>query len=160
MLNEHNSGKVPLILHTGEPKLEEWGKCFNPEAEKGLIPVIRAWQLNERMYGELQGMNKQEMREKYGDEQVHQWRRGYAVRPPGGESLKMTLERTIPYFREKIIPYLEKGKNVLIAAHGNSLRSIVKQLDNLSEDQVVSLEIPTGKPIIYDYQDNKFTKIT
>lgn len=158
MMNGHSSGKVPVILHIGEGKLEKWGQCYNPEAEKGLIPVIRAWQLNERWYGQLQGLNKQETREKYGEEQVRLWRRGYAVRPPGGESLKMTSERTLPYFREEIFPHLENGKNVLIAAHGNSLRSIVKQLDKLSEDQVVGLEIPTGEPIIYEYKDNKFTK--
>ncbi|NGX53706.1 MAG: 2,3-bisphosphoglycerate-dependent phosphoglycerate mutase [Chlamydiae bacterium] len=158
VMNVHNSGKVPVMLHPGEGKLEKWGKCYNPEAEKGLVPVYRAWELNERMYGELQGMDKQEMREKYGNEQVKLWRRGYDVCPPNGESLKKTSARTLPYFQKEIMPHMDQGKNVLIAAHGNSLRSIVKELDQLTDEQVVSLEIPTGDPLIYDFQDGKFTK--
>ncbi|NGX54649.1 MAG: 2,3-bisphosphoglycerate-dependent phosphoglycerate mutase [Chlamydiae bacterium] len=158
VMNVHKSGKIPVMLHSGEGKLEKWGKCYNPEAEKGLVPVYRAWELNERMYGELQGMDKQEMREKYGNEQVKLWRRGYDVCPPNGESLKKTAARTLPYFKKEIMPHMEQGKNVLIVAHGNSLRSIVKELDKLTDEQVVGLEIPTGDPLIYDYQDGKFTK--
>src|SRR5262249_2923912 len=151
--------KVPVILHPGEGKLEEWAKCYDADAEKTLIPVRCAWQLNERMYGELQGKNKQRMREEYGDEQVHIWRRSFAVPPPNGESLKMTSERTIPYFQQEIFPKLKEGKNILIAAHGNSLRSIAMQLDDLSEDEVLNLEIPTGKPLVYEYADNSIIKI-
>ncbi len=150
-LSVHRSGKVPVILHPGEGRLEEWGRCYDSETEKELIPVIRAWQLNERMYGELQGKNKERMRAEYGEEQVQIWRRSYAIAPPNGESLEMTAERTLPYFKQKIIPHLKRGKNILIAAHGNSLRSIVMDLKQLSEEEVVSLEIPTGKPIIYAY---------
>lgn len=157
-MSRHESEKVPLVLHPGEGILEEWGQCYNPKCAQSFIPVIRAWQLNERMYGKLQGMNKQEMREKYGEEQVQLWRRSYDIPPPDGESLKMTAERTIPYFQEKVISYLQEGKNVLISAHGNSLRSIVMDLDNLSQEEVLKLEIPTGQPIFYLYKNGIFKK--
>jgi 2,3-bisphosphoglycerate-dependent phosphoglycerate mutase len=110
------------------------------------------------MYGELQGMNKDEMREEYGPEQVQLWRRSYDVPPPNGESLKMTAERSIPYFQKNIVPHLKKGKNVLISAHGNSLRSIVMHLDNLSEEEVVKLEMATGAPVIYSYANDKWKR--
>lgn len=154
----HESNKVPVILHEGEGKLDEWAHCYNSKVAQELIPVVRAWQLNERMYGELQGMNKQEMREKFGEEQVQIWRRSYDVAPPSGESLKMTAERTLPYFKETIVPYLAKGKNILIAAHGNSLRSIVMFLDQLTSEEVLKLEIPTGKSLFYTYERGKFKK--
>ncbi|MFZ0565249.1 MAG: 2,3-bisphosphoglycerate-dependent phosphoglycerate mutase [Chlamydiales bacterium] len=156
--NRAGTGKVPVILHPGEGKLEEWAKCYDPESEDDLIPVIRAWQLNERMYGELQGRNKQKMREKFGEEQVKIWRRSYAVAPPHGESLKMTAERTLPFFDNEIVPKLKEGKNVLISAHGNSLRSIVMELDDLSKDEVLHLEIPTGKPLYYELQQGNIVK--
>jgi 2,3-bisphosphoglycerate-dependent phosphoglycerate mutase len=155
----HNLKKVPVILHPGEGKLEEWAQCYDEDSWAELIPVICAWQLNERMYGELQGKNKQKMRQQYGEEQVKIWRRSYAAAPPKGESLKMTAARTLPYFEEVITPQLKQGKNILISAHGNSLRSIVMQLDKLSEERVVELEIPTGKPIFYECQGNTFTKV-
>lgn len=159
VMTVHSSGKVPTILHPNEGKLEEWAKCYDSESEAELIPVIRSWHLNERMYGELQGKNKQKMREMYGEEQVQIWRRSFSVPPPHGESLKMTAERTIPYFEEEIVPQLKKGKNILVSAHGNSLRSIVMDLDKLSEEEVVHLEIPTGKPIIYTFDEEGFKKI-
>jgi 2,3-bisphosphoglycerate-dependent phosphoglycerate mutase len=106
------------------------------------------------MYGDLQGLDKQETREKYGPEQVHIWRRSYDVPPPNGESLELTAARTIPYLKENIIPALESGKNLFIAAHGNSLRSIVMSIENLSKEQVLELEIPTGQPIIYELVDS------
>lgn len=159
VMSAHHSEKTPVILHRGEGRLEEWSKCYNPEAEQNLIPVLCAWQLNERMYGELQGMNKQQMREKFGDEQVHIWRRSYDIAPPSGESLKMTAQRTLPYFNETVLPHIQEGKNVLVVAHGNSLRSIMMELDQLSEEEVVRLELPTGKPIIYEYQKQQFTKV-
>lgn len=150
-MSVHHSKKIPVILHPGEGKFETWGRCYDPESEAQLIPVIKAWQLNERMYGELQGKNKQKMREQYGVEQVHIWRRSYDIPPPSGESLKMTAQRTLPYFEGEIIPHLKKGKNILISAHGNSLRSIVMSLNKLTEEEIINLEIPTGKPIIYAY---------
>jgi 2,3-bisphosphoglycerate-dependent phosphoglycerate mutase len=144
--------KIPVVLHPGEGNLEAWSTVHCEVASKELVPVRSAWQLNERMYGELQGMNKDQMREKFGKEQVHKWRRSYDVAPPGGESLKNTCERTLPYFQEEILPFIKQGKSVFVSAHGNSLRSIVMMLDNLSEQQVVDLEIPTGVPWIYNYE--------
>ena len=106
--------------------------------------------LNERHYGDLQGLNKTETAERFGADQVKLWRRSYDVRPPGGESLKDTAQRTLPYFKSKILPEAARGKNVLVCAHGNSLRAIVMDLDGLSAEQVVALEIGTGVPMIYE----------
>lgn len=154
----HSSGKVPVVLHPGEGKHEEWSKIYGEDSKKHTIPVIRAWELNERMYGELQGLNKAETAEKFGAEQVHIWRRSYHTAPPNGESLAMTAARSIPYFKEKVIPYLQQGQNVFISAHGNSLRSIIMFLNNLTEEQVVALELATGIPIFYNYENGIFTK--
>ena len=117
------------------------------------LPTTRDQSLNERNYGDLSGLNKDDARKKWGEEQVHIWRRSYDVPPPGGESLKNTGERVLPYFENKIKPLIAEGKNILIAAHGNSLRSLIKELDNLSDDEIVKLEIPTGAPIIYSFRD-------
>jgi 2,3-bisphosphoglycerate-dependent phosphoglycerate mutase len=157
-MSVHKSKKVPCVLHPGGGKLEEWAKVYSEEAKKSCIPVVSAWQLNERMYGELQGMNKQEMRDKFGDDQVQAWRRSYDIAPPGGESLEMTANRAIPYFEKEVVPYLKKGKNVFIAAHGNSLRAIIMKLDGLSKEEVVKLELPTGLPIIYTFDKGTWTK--
>ena len=121
--------------------------------EAGLkdLPIHKDQALNERHYGDLQGLNKAETAEKYGKEQVHIWRRSYDVKPPGGESLKDTAERTLPYFNEHVLPDLKAGKNVLIAAHGNSLRAIVMELDHLTKEQVMELNLDTGIPIIYEF---------
>ena len=116
------------------------------------IPVIKDQALNERDYGDLAGLNKDDARKEWGEEQVHIWRRSYDVPPPGGESLKNTAERVLPYFNEVIMPRLMEGENILIAAHGNSLRSLVMQLDKLSKEEVLSLEIPTGAPILYSFR--------
>jgi 2,3-bisphosphoglycerate-dependent phosphoglycerate mutase len=115
------------------------------------IPVAYDRALNERHYGDLQGLNKAETAEKFGKEQVHLWRRSYDVAPPGGESLKDTAARTLPYFEAHILPDLRAGKNVLVSAHGNSLRSIVMRLDQLSRDEVMDLNLATGVPIVYDF---------
>ncbi len=150
--------KIPYVQHSGEGALEEWGVVHSQEAKEGMVPVIIAWQLNERMYGQLQGMNKDEMRRRYGEQQVKRWRRSYDEAPPEGESLKMTSERTIPYFQEEILPLVEKGEHVFIVAHGNSLRSIVMMLENLSPAQVVELEIPTGVPWIYQREQGEWRR--
>lgn len=155
---QHDSGKVPVVLHPENKKLEEWGNIFSEATKNSVIPVVEAWELNERMYGALQGLNKAETAEKFGADQVKLWRRSYDVAPPSGESLELTAKRSIPYFTEKVVPVLKEGKNVFISAHGNSLRSIVMYLDKLSREGVLSLEIPTGKPILYDYQNGVFTK--
>ena len=117
------------------------------------VPTKYDWRLNERHYGALQGLNKAETAEQHGAEQVHIWRRSFDVAPPEGESLEMTAERTIPYFSEEILPDLVDGKNVLVSAHGNSLRSIVMHIDGISPEDIVSLEIPTGEPIHYSYEE-------
>ena len=143
------------------------------------IPVIRSWRLNERHYGALQGLNKAETAEKYGMDQVNIWRRSFATPPPelektnpmypGNdpryqdldptalpvcESLKMTIERVMPFWYDAIVPEIRAGKKILIAAHGNSLRALVKYLDNMTEDAIVSLNIPTGVPLVYDLDEN------
>ena len=123
------------------------------------VPTHRDIRLNERHYGDLQGLNKDETRAKHGEEQVRIWRRSYDVPPPGGESLEMCAERTLPYLTEAIIPDLEAGKTVLVAAHGNSLRSIVMKIEGLSKDEVLNLEIPTGVPRTYTYDDGMFTRV-
>jgi len=143
------------------------------------IPVHKAWQLNERHYGALQGLNKTEMAAKYGEEQVHIWRRSYDVKPPAldkkdprwlgndskykgsdkkhlplTESLKDTVARVIPYWKKEIAPLLKKGKKVLISASGNSLRALVKYIDNIPDDKIVEFNIPTGIPLVYELDDN------
>jgi len=122
------------------------------------VPTKYDWRLNERHYGALQGLNKAETAERHGAEQVHIWRRSFDVAPPEGESLEMTAERTIPYFTEEIIPDLVSGKNVLVSAHGNSLRSIVMHIDGISPEDIVSLEIPTGEPIHYSYEEGVISR--
>lgn len=149
-LLHHSSGKIPVFLHPGEGKREEWAHVYSEEGRKKLIPVYCAEELNERYYGQLQGMNKDEMRKKYGAEQVQIWRRSYDTPPPAGESLAMTAARAIPYFTHHIMPHLSQGKNVLLSAHGNSLRAIIMHLDHLSQEEVVKLELATGDPKIYD----------
>ncbi|MGC8568716.1 MAG: 2,3-bisphosphoglycerate-dependent phosphoglycerate mutase [Nitrososphaeria archaeon] len=118
------------------------------------IPVIKDYHLNERMYGDLQGLNKAETARIYGEEQVKLWRRSYDVRPPNGESLEDTQKRTVPFFKNTIlldITYYRK--NVLVVAHGNSLRSIIMYLENISPNDVINLEVPTGVPIIYEMDE-------
>jgi 2,3-bisphosphoglycerate-dependent phosphoglycerate mutase len=114
------------------------------------IPTEKDKALNERMYGELQGLNKAETAKKYGEEQVKIWRRSYDVRPPGGESLKDTAERVLPYYEKAIKPHLRQDETILIAAHGNSLRALVMELEQLSREQVLELNIPTGAPLLYE----------
>ena len=114
------------------------------------IRIIKDKAINERDYGNLSGLNKDEAREKWGEEQVHKWRRSYNIAPPGGESLKDTAERVLPYYRKKILPHVNERKNIIVAAHGNSLRALVMELDNLSPKEIVKLEIPTGIPIFYE----------
>ena len=147
------------------------------EMDRMWIPVIRDWRLNERHYGALQGLNKAETAAKYGDEQVHIWRRSYDIPPPeletdderhpahdpryqgidglpATESLKITLERVLPCWNDVIAPELRAGKNILIAAHGNSLRALVKMLDGISDEEITGFNIPTGIPLVYELDDD------
>lgn len=143
------------------------------------IPVVKNWRLNERHYGALQGLNKAETAEKYGKEQVHEWRRSFDTPPPEleesddrypgkdpryadlskdelplTESLKLTIDRFLPYWKETIVPTIKSGKKVLIAAHGNSLRALVKYLDDISEEEITGLNIPTGVPLVYELDED------
>ena len=118
------------------------------------IPIEKDKALNERMYGDLQGLNKAETAKKYGDAQVKIWRRSYDVKPPGGESLKDTADRALPYYEKMIKPHLMKGETIIIAAHGNSLRALVMELDQLSKEEVLELNIPTGVPLLYELDDS------
>lgn len=143
------------------------------------IPVTNAWQLNERHYGNLQGLNKAEMAEKFGEEQVHIWRRSYDIPPPAldetderhpkhdpryaslipeqlpaTESLKITLDRVLPYWHSELVPAIKSGKRVIITAHGNSIRALVKYLDDISDEEITSLNIPTGLPLVYELDEN------
>ena len=149
------------------------------EVDENWIPVVKAWQLNERHYGALQGLNKAETAEKYGDAQVKIWRRSFDVCPPEleetderypgnqkmysnvekdllpkTESLKITIDRVVPFWNDVIAPEIKAGKNVIIAAHGNSLRALVKYLDNISDEDIINLNIPTGVPLVYELDDD------
>ncbi|KAK7844099.1 2,3-bisphosphoglycerate-dependent phosphoglycerate mutase [Quercus suber] len=117
-MTQHRRRKVPIIIHNESEQARTWSEIFSEDTKKQSIPVIAAWQLNERMYGELQGLNKQETADRYGKEQVHEWRRSYDIPPPNGESLEMCAERAVAYFKDQIEPQLLSGKNVMIAAHG------------------------------------------
>jgi 2,3-bisphosphoglycerate-dependent phosphoglycerate mutase len=153
----NKSDKTPVIIHA-DGKMGEWTTIYSDSMNMSIIPVYRDWHLNERYYGELQGKNKAETAAIYGDDQVHLWRRSYDIAPPGGECLKDTAERTIPFFKETILPQLQAGKNVLVSAHGNSLRSIVMFIDKLSQEEVLKLEIPTGVPLYDEFKDNTLAK--
>lgn len=146
------------------------------KADRAWIPVKRSWRLNERHYGALQGLNKKETREKYGDKQFMEWRRSYDIPPPPiepgskwsqandvqykditvprSECLKDVVERFLPYYKEEIVSDLKSGKTVLIAAHGNSLRALCKYLDDISDADIANLNLPTGVPLLYELDDN------
>jgi 2,3-bisphosphoglycerate-dependent phosphoglycerate mutase len=130
------------------------GKIILEAINQSDIPINENTALNERNYGSLAGLNKDDARKKWGEEQVHIWRRSFDIPPPDGESLKNTAERVLPYFNKEILPKVINGSNVLIAAHGNSLRSLIMQLDNISEVDIVNLEIPTGAPIKYVFNED------
>ena len=152
----HNAGKIissleinfDLVFTSALIRAQNTAEIILKEISQPL-PTIKDQALNERNYGDLAGLNKDDARKRWGDEQVHIWRRSYDVPPPGGESLKDTGERVLPFFMKEILPQVCKGKNVLVAAHGNSLRSLIKFLDDISDEDIVKLEIPTGAPIHY-----------
>lgn len=142
-------GKCPVIHHNADdPDWHGWDAHAGDPSEE--IPVFLSQALDERFYGDLQGLNKAATAAKYGDEQVHIWRRSYSVRPPGGESLEDTVVRTVPYFENRILTHVTAGENVLVSAHGNSLRSIIMHLEKLSKEEIPLVELATGVPIVYD----------
>ena len=152
----HNAGKIinnlkinfDLAFTSALIRAQNTAEIILKEINQSLS-TIKNQALNERNYGDLAGLNKDDARKRWGDEQVHIWRRSYDIPPPGGESLKDTGERVLPFFMKEILPHVCKGKNVLVAAHGNSLRSLIKFLDNISNEDIIKLEIPTGAPIHY-----------
>ena len=125
------------------------------EIDQTSLKIIKDQSLNERDYGDLSGLNKDEARKKWGEDKVHQWRRSYDIPPPGGESLKNTADRVVPYYESNIVPKINEGLNILITAHGNSLRSLVMHIDNISPEDIVKLEIGTGVPLIYETESSK-----
>ena len=142
--------KFDLMFTSNLTRAQETGRLILEEMNLTNITIEKDQSLNERNYGDLAGLNKDEARKKWGDEQVHIWRRSFDVPPPGGESLKNTAERVLPYFHKNIMPEVKKGLDILIAAHGNSLRALVMELENISSNEIVNLEIATGVPLIYE----------
>ena len=137
-------------IETGRTVLDELGQ---PDLEQ-----VQAWELNERFYGALTGRDKAQTAEEFGADQVKIWRRSYDIPPPGGESLKDTANRTIPYFRAQVLPEAQKDQTVLVAAHGNSLRSIIKELDGLDDEAIVGVEIGTAIPLVYTIAEDGSVK--
>lgn len=135
-------------------RAQETLRIILEEIEQTTIPVIKNAALNERKYGNLQGLNKAETAAKYGDAQVEIWRRSYEVRPPGGESLEDTFNRTVPYYKSEIEPKLKSGENILIVAHGNSLRALMMYLENISKEEIEHVNIATGIPRLYNFNSN------
>lgn len=146
--------KKTAFFPTGK---KSWYTNFGKKPKTG-IPVIISEKINERYYGNLQGLNKNAAKKKWGAKKVHEWRRSYATQPPKGESLKDVVKRSTPYFKKEILRELKKGKNVIVAAHGNSLRAIIKHIENISDEEIPHLELGTGKPIIYEYKKGKLIK--
>ncbi|KAB5556522.1 hypothetical protein DKX38_007431 [Salix brachista] len=149
---------IPIIMHDESIQAKEWTQIFSEETIQQSIPVITAWQLNERMYGKLQGLNKEETVVRYGKEKVHEWRRSFDSPPPNGESLEMCSQRAVAFFKENIEPQLQNGRNIVVAAHGNSLRSIIMYLEKLTSQEVTNLELSTGVPLLYIYKHGGFLK--
>ena len=132
-------------------RAQESGEIILNQLEKEKITKTRSQNLNERDYGDLSGLNKDEAKKEWGEDQVHIWRRSFDIPPPGGESLKDTADRVLPYFEEEIKPLVEQGNNILICAHGNSLRSLIMSLEEISPSEIVKVEIGTGEPILFSY---------
>ncbi|MBF5050535.1 2,3-bisphosphoglycerate-dependent phosphoglycerate mutase [Candidatus Clavichlamydia salmonicola] len=150
-ISRHKDQKTPIRVNS-----DGLLGFTNPTEVESSLPVYESAALKERAYGELQGTNKSHAEEIFGKEQVHIWRRSFDIAPPRGESLKDTAARVIPFFKETIVPLLKKDKSIFICAHGNSLRSLMMFIDNLSSEQVLKLELPTGKPFIYDCNQKDF----
>ena len=146
--------KFDLMFTSILLRAKKTGELILKQLEQASLDKVEDKALNERDYGDLTGLNKDDARQKWGEAQVHRWRRSFAISPPGGESLKNTAERVLLYFSKTILPFLKKDKEIIVVAHGNSLRALVMQLDQLSPEEVIKLEIPTGVPICYQ-MDNQ-----
>jgi len=140
-------------------RAQDTGRIILEQMNLASIEVIKDISLNERNYGDLAGLNKDEARKEWGEDQVHIWRRSFDIPPPGGESLKDTADRVLPYFKDNIIPELIQGLNILVAAHGNSLRALVMELEEISSEEIVELEISTGVPLIYKFEENNIERL-
>ena len=158
-LLETRNLKFDLMFTSDLFRAQETGRLILERMNQTDIQVIEDQSLNERNYGDLAGLNKDEAREKWGEEQVHIWRRSFDIPPPGGESLKNTAERVLPYFELEIMPKVKEGLNILVAAHGNSLRALVMELEKISSEEIVKLEIATGDPLTYEYSNGEFVRI-
>jgi len=148
-------GKYPIFQYLNG-KMQDWGKFEGPINH---IPAFVAEELNERYYGKLQGLNKDEAKKVFGEEQVHLWRRSYDIAPPEGESLKDTYNRAVPFFQKVIEPELKAGKDILIVSSGNALRSIVKYIENISDDDIINFELSFGELVKYNFTDEKYQKL-
>ena len=157
-LLETRNLKFDLMFTSDLFRAQETGRLILERMNHADIKVIKDQSLNERNYGDLAGLNKDEAREKWGEKQVHIWRRSFDVPPPGGESLKNTAERVLPYFKREIMPKVKEGLNILVAAHGNSLRALVMELEKISSEEIVKLEIATGDPLTYEYSNGEFVR--
>jgi len=140
-------------------RAQDTGRIILEQMDIPSIEVIKDVSLNERNYGDLAGLNKDEARKEWGEDQVHIWRRSFDIPPPGGESLKDTADRVLPYFKDNIIPELLQGLNILVAAHGNSLRALVMELEEISSEEIVELEISTGVPLVYKFEENNIERL-
>lgn len=149
---------IDKAFTSGLRRAQNTGRLVLEAMGQGDLDQEVAWQLNERYYGALAGRNKKQTAEEFGEEQVHIWRRSFDIRPPAGESLKDTLDRVLPYFNDVIIPATKEYETVLVSAHGNSLRAIVKELDGISDEDIPGMEIATGVPLIYTMEDGKPVK--
>ena len=150
-----NKGILFDLMYTSMlTRAQKTGDLILQEMRHPEITIIKNEALNERNYGSLAGLNKDDARKKWGDDQVHVWRRSFDIPPPDGESLKDTAERVLPYFKSEIMPKVIEGSSILIAAHGNSLRSLIMELDSISSEEIVNLEIPTGAPIQYIFNED------
>ena len=157
-LLETRNLKFDLMFTSDLFRAQETGRLILEQMNHAEIQVIKDQSLNERNYGDLAGLNKDEAREKWGEEQVHIWRRSFDVPPPGGESLKNTAERVLPYFELEIMPKVKEGLNILVAAHGNSLRALVMELEKISSEEIVKLEIATGDPLTYECSNGEIIR--
>ncbi|MCK4843044.1 MAG: 2,3-bisphosphoglycerate-dependent phosphoglycerate mutase [Methylococcales bacterium] len=152
ILNVNNNSKYFLWVH--EDKSDWYKKFKETKDDKDILKVYTSEKLNERYYGDLQGLNKEDTIKKFGQVKVHLWRRSFDVPPPNGESLEMTAKRTIPYFKTKILKELNAGKDVLVVAHGNSLRSIIMFIEDMPDEDIIEFEIATGSSHIYTFESN------